>query len=83
MVQTHRKRPVMDNNSQRLCTRLRHRRRGTSKEIKPEQPHKRFSHRARGFPQHCLPAALRHRGGAGFEVGEHEVLGFVPVRGIS
>ena len=35
-----------------------------------------------GFPQHCLPAALRLCGGAGAEAGRHEVQGFVPVRGI-
>ena len=39
------------------------------------------SNHARGFPQHSLPAALRHSGGAGAEAGWHEVRGFVPVRG--
>jgi hypothetical protein len=37
-----------------------------------EQP-LRYSNRARGFPQHSLPAAFRLSGGAGAEAGGHEV----------
>ena len=68
----------MDHHSQRLCSRFRHRRRGTSEEIRPEHPHN--SHQARGFPQHSRPAVFRHSGGAGAEIGGHEVQGVVPVR---
>ncbi len=55
-------------------------RRGAVQKIGYEHPHQRRSHKARGFSQHSLPAAFRHRGGACAKAGGHEVRGFVPVR---